>query len=155
MLSGLLAGTLASRPKSGTAASGVTWANALVRVPCGQNKDGEAETAFVSLACFGSDAEALGRLDKGDTITAQGQLKPNEYVGKDGTQRHGLSMTAAHLLTAYAVRRKRGDSEGKANTAHARHIDREQHHAYDRFARGVKQGSTKALDDWADTEIPF
>ncbi|MCF7967963.1 MAG: single-stranded DNA-binding protein [Methylococcaceae bacterium] len=155
MLSGLLAGTLASTPKSGKAASGVTWANVLVRVPCGQNKEGEAETAFVSLACFGTDAEALGRLDKGDTITAQGQLKPNEYVGKDGTQRHGLSMMAAHLLTAYALRKKRGDSEGKAKREHVHDSDREANRAYDQFARGVKQASTKALDDFSDETIPF
>jgi len=151
MLSGLLAGTLASTPKSGKSASGTVWANCLVRVPCGQNKEGEAETAFVSLACFVKDAEALGRLDKGDTITAQGQLKPNEYVGKDGTQRHGLSMMAAHLLTAYALRKKRGepaqDKQGKAS-------DREANRAYDNFAKGVKQGSTRALD-FADETIPF
>ena len=96
MLSGLLAGTVASQPKSGTSASGTRWANCVIRCPVGQNKEGEAETAFVSLACFGSDADALARLDKGDNITAQGQIKPSVYV-KDGQERHGLSMTAAHL----------------------------------------------------------
>ena len=109
MLSGLLAGTIASQPKSGTSASGTKWANCVIRCPVGQNKDGEAETAFVSLACFGSDADALARLDKGDPVTAQGHIKPTVYT-KDGEERHGLSMTAAHLLTAYMVRRKRGDT---------------------------------------------
>jgi primosomal replication protein N len=108
MLSALLAGTIASTPKSGTSASGVRWANCVIRCPVGQNKDGEAESTFVSLACFGSDAEALARLDKGDSISAQGQIRPTTYT-KDGAERHGLSMTAAHLLTAYAVRKKRGD----------------------------------------------
>ena len=155
MLSGLLAGTLASTPKCGKSASGTVWANCLVRVPCGQSREGEAETAFVSLACFGTDAEALCRLDKGDTITAQGQLKPNEYVGKDGTQRHGLSMTAAHLLTAYALRKKRGDEGKAANCSRVNDSDREANRAYDNFAKGVKQATTPALDDFGDTTIPF
>ena len=126
MLSGLLAGTIASQPKSGKSASGTVWANCVVRCPVGQNKDGEAETAFVSLACFGSDADALARLDKGDNITAQGQIKPTVYV-KDGEERHGLSMTAAHLLTAYQVKKKRGDqADGRAaNTERVRHLSRD------------------------------
>jgi single-stranded DNA-binding protein len=112
----------------------------------------------VSLACFGSDADALGRLDKGDSITAQGQLKPTEYTGKDGSTRHGLSLSAAHLLTAYQVKRKRGDDQGKVsgkgNGTHVHHSDREQFQAYDRFAKDVK-ASTPALDAFADEQIPF
>ena len=112
----------------------------------------------MSLACFGSDADALGRLDKGDSITAQGQLKPTEYTGKDGSTRHGLSLSAAHLLTAYQVKRKRGDDQGKpsgkANTTRVSHSGREQFQAYDRFAKDVK-ASTPALDAFADEQIPF
>ena len=110
MLTGLLAGTIASTPKSGTSASGTKWANCVIRCSVGTNKEGEAETAFVSLACIGSDADALARLDKGDNITAQGAIKPSVYTGKDGQEKHGLSMTAGHLLTAYALRKKRGDT---------------------------------------------
>ncbi len=116
MLTGLLAGTLASTPKSGTSASGTRWSNCVIRCPVGQNKDGEAETAFVSLACFGTDAETLARLDKGDPITAQGHIKPTVYE-KDGQARHGLSMTAAHLLTAYQVKKKRGDQPSQPSRA--------------------------------------
>ena len=113
MLTGLLAGTIASQPKSGISASGTKWANCVIRCPVGQNKEGEAETAFVSLACFGSDADALAKLDKGDPVTAQGQIKPTVYT-KDGEERHGLSMTAGHLLTAYMVRKKRGTPDDQA-----------------------------------------
>jgi single-stranded DNA-binding protein len=112
MLTGLLAGTIASTPKSGTSASGTRWSNCVIRCPVGQNKDGEAETAFVSLACFGSDADALAKLDKGDPITAQGHIKPSTYT-KDGQERHGLSMMAAHLLTSYMVKKKRGDQSSQ------------------------------------------
>ena len=155
MLSGLIAGTLTSTPKSGTSASGVKWANALVRVPCGTNREGEAETAFVQLAAFGSHAEALARLGKGDSISAQGQLKPTVYQ-KDGQERHGLSMTANQLLTEYAIRKKRGDNQaqagGKANPTRVSHSDREQNRAYDEFAR---RATAPAHDGFADETIPF
>lgn len=128
MLSALLAGTIASTPKSGKSASGTVWANCVVRCPVGTNKEGEAETAFVSLACFGSDADALARLDKGDTVTAQGHIKPTVYT-KDGEERHGLSMTAGHLLTAYMVRKKRGDTGDQGQTRPSQ--QRQRHHDFD------------------------
>lgn len=113
MLSGLIAGTIASQPKSGISASGTQWANCLIRCPCGQNREtGDQESAFVQLACFGDHAEALSRLDKGDAITAQGALKPTVYQ-KDGQERHGLSLTANSILTAYALKKKRGETEAK------------------------------------------
>ena len=127
MLTGLLAGTIASTPKSGTSASGVRWANCVIRCPVGQDKEGAAESAFVSVACFGDDADALARLGKGDSVTAQGSIKPTVYE-KDGQERHGLSMTAAHLLTAYQVKKKRGDqpsqpSRNQGNGRGADHFD--------------------------------
>lgn len=155
MINALLAGQLASQPKSGTSASGVTWANCVIRCPVGNNREtGDAEVAFVSLACFGTEAEKLARMDRGDAISATGNIKQSSYT-KDGVERHGLSMTASAVLTAYQVKQRRGDSDTKAKSAHVQHSDRDQIQAYDRFAREVKQGSTKALDDWADQEIPF
>jgi single-stranded DNA-binding protein len=155
MINALLAGQLASQPKSGTSASGVTWANCVIRCPVGNNREtGDAEVAFVSLACFGTEAEKLARMDRGDAISATGNIKQSSYT-KDGVERHGLSMTASAVLTAYQVKRRRGDSEGKAKREHVHDSDREANRAYDQFARGVKQGSTRALDDFGDEQIPF
>jgi single-stranded DNA-binding protein len=156
MLSALISGQLATDPKHGTSQSGINWANVLVRVPCGQNKEtGDAESAFVQVAAFGSHAEALARLGKGDTISAQGQLKPTVYQ-KDGQERHGLSMTANQLLTEYAIRKKRGDDQGKvsgrANVSHGKHSDREANRAYEQFAR---RAAAPAHDGFGDSEIPF
>ena len=152
MLNALITGTLATDPKAGTSKSGTEWANCVVRVPCGRDKEtGDAETAFVQIACFGSEAGKLARLAKGDSLSATGALKPTVYQ-KDGQERHGLSLTATGILTAYQLKQKRGDSDGKANTAHARHIDREQSAAYAQFA---KQARPPALDDFGDTGIPF
>ena len=155
MLNSLITGTIASDPKHGTSKSGTTWANCVVRCPCGQNREtGDAESAFVQIACFGSEAGKLARLTKGDSVSATGALKPTTYQ-KDGQERHGLSLTATGILSAYMVKQKRGD-EGKApNRAHAHGSGREQNRAYDQFARGVKQASTPALDAFADEQIPF
>jgi single-stranded DNA-binding protein len=156
MLSALITGTIASDPKSGTSKSGTTWANCVVRCPCGQNKEGEAETAFVQLAAFGSHAEALARLGKGDSVSATGSMKPSEYQAKDGTTRHGLSLTATAILSAYQVRQRRGDDQGKVsgkgNTEQVRYSDREQSQAYADFA---KRAMAPAHDDFADETIPF
>jgi single-stranded DNA-binding protein len=157
MLSALISGQLATDPKHGTSKSGTTWSSCVVRVPCGQNKEtGDAESAFVQVAAFGSHAEALARLGKGDGVSATGSMKPSEYQAKDGTTRHGLSLTATAILTAYQIKKKRGDenASGKGNRAHGHNSDREQFQAYDSFAKGVK-ASTKALDDFAAETIPF
>jgi single-stranded DNA-binding protein len=156
MLSALISGQLATDPKHGTSQTGTTWSSCVVRVPCGQNKEtGDAESAFVQVACFGSHAEALARLGKGDSISAQGQLKPTVYQ-KDGQERHGLSLTANQLLTEYAIRKKRGDNQakasGKANTTRVSHSGREQNQAYAEFA---KRAAAPAHDGFGDSEIPF
>jgi len=160
MLSALISGQLATDPKHGTSQSGTNWANCVVRVPCGQNREtGDQESAFVQVAAFGSEAEKMARLTKGDSLSATGSMKPSEYQAKDGTTRHGLSLTATGILTAYMVKQKRGDDQGKvsgrANVSHGKHSDREANRAYDQFARGVKQASTPALDAFADEQIPF
>jgi single-stranded DNA-binding protein len=146
MLSVLISGTIASDPKHGKSASGTVWSNCVVRVPCGQNREtGDAENAFVQVACFGSHAEALARLGKGDSISAQGQLKPTLYQ-KDGQERHGLSLTAQAIITAYGIAKKRGDYDGKVKRNHGSDSDREQNRAYDQFARGAKE-SRADFDD--------
>jgi predicted naringenin-chalcone synthase len=62
MISGLITGTLASQPKTGTSASGVVWANCVVRCPVKANKQDDTDSAFVSVAAFGDEAQKLARL---------------------------------------------------------------------------------------------
>lgn len=113
MLSALASGTLCRDPKSGTSASGTRWANTTIRCPVGQSKEGDAESAFINIVCFGDQADKLSRLAKGDAISAQGQLKPTTYE-KDGETRQGLELMAQSILSAYDIRKKRGDSDKPA-----------------------------------------
>ena len=134
MINALITGTLATDPKAGTAKSGTGWANAVVRCPCGKDREtGDQESAFVQIACFGDEAAKLARLTKGDSVSASGALKPTTYT-KDGQERHGLSLTATGILTAYGIAKKRGDPK-----PHGKEADRKQIQAYDSFARGVNQ----------------
>lgn len=144
MINALITGSIVSDPKSGTSKSGTTWANCVVRVPCGQNREtGDQESAFVQVAAFGDEAGKLARLTKGDSVSATGALKPSEYQAKDGTTRHGLSLTATGILTAYQIQKKRGDQK-----PHGKEADREANRAYDQFARGVNQARPAAdFDD--------
>ena len=101
MLSAVIAGQIITEPKSGISKSGTEWANAMVRVAVGQNREtGEQESALVQVGAFGEEAAKLAKLTKGDAVSAAGALKPTTYT-KDGEQRHGLSLTATGILTAY------------------------------------------------------
>jgi single-stranded DNA-binding protein len=112
MLSAIVSGTLATDPKAGTSKSGVEWSNAVIRCPCGQNREtGEQEAAFVQVACFGNEASKLARLSKGDTVSASGALKPSVYTSKTGEERHGLSLAATGILSAYVIRKKAGATD--------------------------------------------
>ena len=147
MLSALITGSIASDPKTGTSKTGTTWANCVVRVPCGQNREtGDQESAFVQVAAFGDEAAKLARLTKGDSVSATGAMKPTVYL-RDGQERHGLSLTATGILTAFGIAKKRGDQK-----PHGKEADREQIQAYDKFARGVNQ-SRPAAD--FDDELTF
>lgn len=112
MLNALASGTLVRDPKSGTSASGTRWSNTTIRCNVGQSKEGDAETAFVAVVCFGDVAERLARLSKGDSISVQGNLKPTTYE-KDGQERHGLEIIAQALLSPYDLKKKRGHSDSQ------------------------------------------
>ena len=111
MLSALASGQLVRDPKSGTSASGTRWANTTIRCPTGQNREGEAESAFVTVLAFNDLADRLAKLAKGDAISVQGNLKQTEYTGKDGAARHGLEILANGILSTHDVRKKRPDSD--------------------------------------------
>ena len=108
MLSALASGTLVRDPKSGTSASGTKWANTTIRANVGQSREGDAETAFITVVCFGDVADRLAKLDKGDAISVQGTIKTTTYE-KDGETRHGLEIVANGILSAHDLRNKRGD----------------------------------------------
>ena len=153
MITTLCSGRLVRPPKQGQSAKGTAWTSATVRAQVKGNREDEPDNALVNIIAFGAQAQRLASLTQGDSVSFTGDARPTAWQKDDGLHA-GLSVTVTELLTAYALKQRRGD-EGKApNRAHAHGSDREQFQAYDRFAKGVK-ASTPAHDDFADTEIPF
>ena len=103
MLSVLATGTLAADPVRRVSAKGSTFATGLLRIPC----DG-ADATLASLICFDSGAvQALLALHKGDAVSVAGRAALSSWTAKDGTERHGLSVTADRVLSAYQAGKQR------------------------------------------------
>lgn len=114
MLSILASGTLVSDPKARQSVTGKTYATALLRVP-----SEDAEAMLVSVIAFNADAvAALLALSKGDSCSIAGRASLRTW-DKDGEQRHGLSVTADRVLSAYAAgkARKAAREQEEAATA--------------------------------------
>ena len=151
MISILSTGKLIKPPKQGQSAKGTAWTSATVRAPVRGNREDEPDNALVNIIAFGAQAQRLASLAQGDTVSFTGDARPTAWQKDDGLHA-GLSVTVTELLTAYALKQRRGDTEGKANRNHGSDSDREQFQAYDKFA---KRATAPALDDFGDTSIPF
>jgi single-stranded DNA-binding protein len=109
MLNVLLTGKLAKDPKTGNSRNGHPWTAATIRVPLQPNQEGEADSLFVSTIAFGSEAEKLGRLTAGDAVSVTGTAKLSTWTGTDGISKPQMDIQAVEVLTAYALRKKRGE----------------------------------------------
>ena len=102
MLTVLCSGTLVADPKSRTGASGKPFCTALIRVPVE-----DADAILVSAIAFAEQLiAALLALGKGDALVIAGRASLRTWE-KDGETKHGLSVVADQVLTAYAVEKKR------------------------------------------------
>jgi len=102
MLSVLCSGTLVSDPVSRTSAARKIYCTASLRTPV----DGD-EAMLASVIAFSDSAvAALLALSKGDSCSIAGRAKLSSWT-KDGEERHGLSVVADKVLTAYQAGRAR------------------------------------------------
>jgi single-strand DNA-binding protein len=112
MLEILTSGKLVRDPQTRTGKSGNPFTTALLRVPTG-GKEGEA--VIVNVIAFGEASDRLGRLGSGDAVSIAGSATLSEWADKTtGELKHGLSVTASAILSAYDVQRRRGGAEGSA-----------------------------------------
>jgi single-stranded DNA-binding protein len=82
-----------------------------MRVPTGNDREGNALTSFVTVLAFGDDADRLAKLTRGDAISVQGPLKQTEYTAANGETRHGLEIMVNGILTAHDRRKKSGATD--------------------------------------------
>jgi single-stranded DNA-binding protein len=71
-----------------TSNAGKQWLSVILR------SDGGDAAQFVQVAIFGEAAIAIGRIERGERIYAEGAIRLNQWTAPDGTQRHGLSMAS-------------------------------------------------------------
>ena len=100
-ITSLVTGKLIAAPEQRTGASGKSYVRATIAA-----HDGDGES-LVSVMAFGSAAEQLGALTKGDTVAVQGRAKVSTWTGRDGSAKAGLNVTADVVLTAYQLKQKR------------------------------------------------
>lgn len=67
----------------------------------------DGDSVLISVIAFSEAGEALLAHRKGDQIAVAGYAKPSQWTGKAGETKHGLSMVADHILSAYAVSKRR------------------------------------------------
>jgi single-stranded DNA-binding protein len=107
MLDALVSGRLIKRPELKTSGKGTPYCNLLVSV-----STGESENTAITGVAFNDIAERLSKLDKGDSVSLAGALKPSEWVDKTtGQTKHGLSITVNQSLSVYDIKKRRPKSE--------------------------------------------
>ncbi|MGI2323811.1 MULTISPECIES: single-stranded DNA-binding protein [unclassified Methylococcus] len=135
----LLTGELHRDPVQRTSSSGKVFVTANLKI-----QDG-SETQWASLIAFDATAcEELMRCHAGDSIAAQGRLKPGTYE-KGGEVRVSLDITASSILPLKPKPRTRQPRQAKPDS---RQFDARQ-------AYGRPGPAHQAEDLPFDDEIPF
>ena len=111
MLEALISGKLIKAPELKTGQSGKYYCQFLLSVAVGEEKP-----TVVSGMAFTETAEKIAKLQKGDSLSVVGALKPSEWVDKGtGVTKHGLSITVSSSLSAYDLKKRRPKSETQAD----------------------------------------
>ncbi|MEQ1738402.1 MAG: single-stranded DNA-binding protein [Methyloglobulus sp.] len=115
MLDALISGKLIKQPEIKTSQNGKQYTNFLMAVHIG-----EAENTVISCIAFGSHAERISKLGKGDAVSVIGALKPTEWADKsNGETKHGLSVTVANVLSVYDIKKRKSEAQDNTNQAPA------------------------------------
>ncbi len=104
----LATGALVSDPARRTGASGAEFATATLRV----STDGGA--ILVSLIAFRDRAAALLELKQGDAVAASGRASLRSWTGKDGVEKHGMSIAVDKIASAAAARQADARGDGRS-----------------------------------------
>jgi single-stranded DNA-binding protein len=94
-------GFLAADAETKVSKAGKTW----VRLRVGVGKDDDLQ--WMSVAVFGLAAEVAAKFKKGDRCYVEGSIKIDTSTGNDGTERHGLSVTAFKIDRTHNIGRSR------------------------------------------------
>jgi single-stranded DNA-binding protein len=107
----LVSGSLVADPVRRTSAAGKTFATGSLRVAT------DDDSILVSLIGFSDAAESLLAHSVGASIAVSGRAKMTTWTGRDGSEKHGLSVVIEQIASASSARRADADRR------------RERHHA--------------------------
>jgi len=102
----LITGRLIADPERRTSASGKSFTTA--RLSAGTDD----ESVLCSVIAFGTTAEQLAVLGRGDTLAITGRAKPKAWTDREGALKAGLDVVVDQVLTAYHLKRKRAAMAG-------------------------------------------
>jgi single-stranded DNA-binding protein len=101
MIESAMFGTLSRDAEVKTSKAGKTYLRINLRVG-----DGD-EAQFVNAMIFDTTAiETADKLTKGAGVYLEGKLSVDEWTGKDGAKRHGISIMSSHCRLAQIGRNK-------------------------------------------------
>ena len=104
----LVVGSLIADPMRRTGAKG-DFATATLRVSTD-------DAPLVSIIAFGTLAEELLRHHQGSALAVSGPARLTSWIGKDGAEKHGLSLVVEQIASAAAARR--ADAERRREQQH-------------------------------------
>jgi single-strand DNA-binding protein len=105
MLIGNLYGRLGADPVARQTKNGHAMATASVAVDVTAWQAEEPETLWVSMLCFGVQADVLLRANKGEMIVAIGKLTRHDYTHPEtGEMRENWTMVAESVMTMTSAR---------------------------------------------------
>ena len=107
----LVSGTLAADPQARIGSNGKPFATGSIRAG-----DGD-DAVFVSFIAFGEHVKRLVDFGKGDALALGGKAKLTQWVGKDGVERHGVSITVETIAAAKPEPRPRKPSGTRKRAA--------------------------------------
>ena len=115
-------GRIASDPVVRTSAAGKDWVALNISVGEG------SERQWLSVSAFNENVAVCAGLPKGVLVRVEGRLKLNSWIGKDGTQRSGLQVSASsvELITggrSSGAQRKASGSQARADYARPSETD--------------------------------
>jgi len=113
MLDTLTSGKLIKQPELKFSKNGSQYCQFLLGVHVG-----DPDNVIVSCCAFGSAAERVAQMGKGDSLSVTGALKPTRWVDNTGAEKHGLSVTVSGVLSVHDIKKRRPkteESQGKAS----------------------------------------
>jgi hypothetical protein len=97
----LISGILTADPQQRIGAKG-PFTTATIRAA-----GSESDPIFASAIPFGPETTLLLGFTKGDAIEIGGRAKLNTWTGRDGTEKHGISITVSTIASATPAPRTR------------------------------------------------